>query len=154
GYPLFSSLEKSNIYAHSTCFMIKPEGMLVIEHLIDLFFHREVKISEVKEKVSDHNKVLVFYKFKGFEQDIVRLITNDNEFINCLCEKGIEPPEPECVFPDKDFGTYGSLQGDMEFWWNVYWKPFWDSLREEERKQYLERSNLSIGTIEFLKHRR
>lgn len=43
GYPLFSSLEKSNIYAHSTCFMIKPEGMLVIEHLIDLFFHREVK---------------------------------------------------------------------------------------------------------------
>ncbi|MDP1138729.1 hypothetical protein ACYJB2_07300 [Klebsiella pneumoniae] len=134
--------------------MIKPEGILVIEHLIDLFFHREVKISEVKEKVSDHNKVLVFYKFKEFEQDIVRLITNDNEFINCLCEKGIEPPEPECVFPDKDFGTYGSLQGDMEFWWNVYWKPFWDSLREEERKQYLERSNLSIGTIEFLKHRR
>ncbi|MCP5743450.1 hypothetical protein NL353_27055, partial [Klebsiella pneumoniae] len=66
--------------------MIKPEGILVIEHLIELFFHREVKISEVKEKVSDHNKVLVFYKFKEFEQDIVRLITNDNEFINCLCE--------------------------------------------------------------------
>jgi hypothetical protein len=28
--------------------------------------------------------------------------------------KGLEPPEPECAFPDKDFGTYGSLQGDME----------------------------------------
>lgn len=68
GYPLFSSLEKSNIYAHSTCFMIKPEGMLVIEHLIDLFFHREVKISEVKEKVSDHNKVLVFINLRGLNK--------------------------------------------------------------------------------------
>ncbi|HBZ7769375.1 hypothetical protein [Klebsiella variicola] len=154
GYPLFFSLDKSNVYAHSACFMIKPEDILVIEYLIELFFYREVKISEVKEKVSDHNKVLVCYKFKEFEQDIVRLITNDNEFINCLCEKGLEPPEPECAFPDKDFGAYGSLQGDMEFWWNVYWKPFWESLREEERKQYLERSNLSIGTIEFLEHRR
>lgn len=48
--------------------MIKPEGMLVIEHLIDLFFHREVKISEVKEKVSDHNKVLVFINLRGLNK--------------------------------------------------------------------------------------
>lgn len=152
GYPSFFSLEKNNIYAHSACFMIKPDDISFIEHLVELFFHAKVKVSEIKEKFADHDKVLICNKFKEFEQEVVRLITNDNEFINCLCEKGLEPPDPECVFPDKDFGTYGSLQGDMEFWWHVYWKPFWESLKEEERKQYLERSNLSIGTIEFLEH--
>ncbi|HFQ7885436.1 hypothetical protein [Enterobacter roggenkampii] len=68
--------------------MIKPDDISVIEYLIELFFHAKVKIREVKEKVADHDKVLIFYKFKEFEQDIARLITNDNEFINCLCEKG------------------------------------------------------------------
>lgn len=45
----------------------------------------------------------------------MRIITNHNGFISCLCEKGLEPPNPESVFPDRDFGAYGSLQGDMEF---------------------------------------
>ncbi|MDQ7883627.1 hypothetical protein [Atlantibacter hermannii] len=152
-YPSFSSLEKNNIYAHSACFMIKSEDLLVVEYVIELFFNAKVKLREEKKKFVDHDKVLICYKFKEFEQDIVRVITNDNGFIKCLCAKGLEPPEPECVFPDKDFGAYGSLQGDMEFWWNIYWKPFWESLREEERKHYLERSNLLTGTIEFLKHR-
>lgn len=152
-YPSFLSLEKDNIYAYSARFMIKPEDLSIIENLIELFFHVEVKIQEEKEKFVDRDKVLICYKFKEFEQDVVRVITNDNEFVNCLCEKSLEPPGPEMVFPDKDFGTYGSLQGDMEFWWNVYWKPFWESLREEERKQYLERSNFSVDTIQFLECR-
>ncbi|MDX7526825.1 hypothetical protein SJ358_24870, partial [Enterobacter hormaechei] len=62
-------------------------------------------------------------------------------------------PGPENVFPDKDFGNYGSLQGDMAFCWDVYWEPFWKSLREEEKKQYIERNNFSVDTIQFLEYR-
>ncbi|EHN8831570.1 hypothetical protein [Enterobacter hormaechei] len=98
-----------------------------------IVFSWKSKIDERKEKVIDHNKFLICYKFKEFGQDIVRIITNDNEFIKCLCEKGLEPPGPETVFPDKSFGNYGGLQGDMAFWWDVYWEPFWKSLREEEK---------------------
>lgn len=152
-YPSFLSLEKNNIHAYSARFMIKPEDLSAIECLIGLFFHGKVKIDEREEKVIDHNKVLICYKFKEFGQDIVRIITNDNEFIKCLCEKGLEPPGPENVFPDKDFGNYGSLQGDMAFWWDVYWEPFWKSLREEEKKQYIKRNNFSVDTIQFLEYR-
>ncbi|MFE4111823.1 hypothetical protein [Kosakonia sp. YIM B13611] len=74
------------------------------------FFHR--KLTEEK-KIANHDKDLICYKFKEFEQVIVRLITNDNNFIACLCEKGLEPPGPENLFPDKDLGSYGGLQGDM-----------------------------------------
>lgn len=152
-YPSFVSLEKNNIYAHSARFMINPEDLSVIECLIRLFFNEKVEINERKKKIVDHNKVLICYKFKEFGQDIVRLITNDNEFVRCLCEKGLEPPGPETVFPDKNLGDYGSLQGEMAFWWDVYWEPFWNSLREDEKKQYLERSNFSVDTIEFLECR-
>lgn len=113
--------------------MINPEDLSVIECLIKLFFNEKVEINERKKKIVDHSKALICYKFKEFGQDIVRVITNDNEFVKCLCEKGLEPPGPETVFPDKNFGDYGSLQGEMAFWWDVYWEPFWNSLREDEK---------------------
>lgn len=65
----------------------------------------------------------------------------------------MNPPGPEIVFPDKNFGNYGSLQGEMAFWWDVNWEPFWKCLREDERKDYLRRSNFSVDTIEFLECR-
>lgn len=150
GYPLFLPMEKSDVHAHSAQFMIKPEDLSVIEHIIELFFHGTLRINEEKGRVAYHNKTLVCYKFKEFGQSIVKIITNDNEFVKYLCDKGLEPPGPESVFPDKDFGNYGSLQGDIAFWWDVYWEPFWKSLNESERKEYLGRSNFSDDTVEFL----
>lgn len=102
-YPLFLSLRKNNIHAYSTWFMIKSEYLSVIECLIELFYHRKVKINEGKERVVDHNKVIISCKFKGFGQIIVGVITNDNKFIKCLYESGLEPPGPENVFPEKNF---------------------------------------------------
>lgn len=152
-YPMFLSLDKHKIYAHSARFMIKTEEQSIIENLIELHFHEKININEKEKKVADHDKILICYKFKEFGQDIVRVITNDNEFVKCLCEAGFEPPGPEIVFPDKNFGNYGSLQGEMAFWWDVYWEPFWKCLREDERKDHLRRSNFSVDTIEFLECR-
>lgn len=148
-YPLFLSLEKDNVYAYSTRFMVKPDDLFVVEHMIELFFNGW--LTKEKSVFVESDKKIICYKFKEFEQDIVRIITNHNDFITCLCGKGLEPPNPESVFPDRDFGAYGSLQGDMEFWWDVYWRPFWSSLADEEKIQYLEGSDLSEDTIQFLK---
>ncbi|WP_189660104.1 hypothetical protein [Enterobacter sp. R4-368] len=81
-------------------------------------------LTEEKNTFADHGKTLIFYKFKEFAQVIVILIANDNNFIACLCEKGLELPAPENVFPDRNWGCYGSLQGDMAFWLDVYWRLF------------------------------
>ncbi|QXA49634.1 hypothetical protein I6L58_00880 [Enterobacter cancerogenus] len=152
-YPLFLSLEKKGVYAYSARFMVKHEDISVIEYLIELFFHGKIKIKEEKESVVDHNKSLVCYKFKEFGRDIIQIITNDNEFIKVLCEKGLEPPGPENIFPVKNFSHYGSLQGDIACWWNIYWEPFWESLSECGKKHYLGRSAFSVETIEFLEYR-
>ncbi|MCZ3383437.1 hypothetical protein O3S68_14200 [Kosakonia sp. SOY2] len=66
------------------------------------------------------------------------MIANDNNFIACLCEKGLELPAPENVFPDRNLGCYGSLQGDMAFWLDICWRPFSDSLTGDEEIHYLK----------------
>lgn len=151
-YPLFLSVEKERIYAYSARFMIKPEQAAVVEQAVDFFFQGTLTADE--KRFAGHDKFLIGYKFKEFGQDIVKLLTNDNNFIACLCEAGLEPPAPETVFPDRELSTYGSLQGDMAFWWDVYWKPFWDTLAENEKERYLRRQDLSEDTVQFLKYRR
>ncbi len=64
----------------------------------------------------------------------------------------IELPSPDEVFPHLDLDSYGSLQGELAFWWDVYWGPFWNSLAEDERKEYIEKNNLSPGAVSFLVH--
>lgn len=38
-YPLFVSFEKRGFFAYSTRFMVKPEELLVVEHVIESFFN-------------------------------------------------------------------------------------------------------------------
>jgi hypothetical protein len=147
-YPLFLPLEKDKVYAYSARFMIKPEDLPVVEQVVEFFFHG--KLTQEKKTFADHDKILICYKFKEFNHDVVRLITNDNGFIACICEKKLEPPGPEEIFPDRDLSTYGSLQGDMQFWWDIYWGPFWSHLTEDEKFKYFERGDLAEDTIQFL----
>lgn len=147
-YPLFLPLEKDKVYAYSARFMIKPEDLPVVEQVVEFFFHG--KLTQEKKTFADHDKMLICYKFKEFNHDVVRLITNDNGFIACICEKKLEPPGPEEIFPDRDLSTYGSLQGDMQFWWDIYWGPFWSHLTEDEKFKYFERGDLAEDTIQFL----
>jgi hypothetical protein len=87
-----------------------------------------------------HNeKVLHYFKFIGFGQTVIDIITNDNHLIKSLCDEYFESPALDTVFPYCDFESVGSLQGEMELWWNDYWSPFWISLSEEEKEKYLER---------------
>lgn len=100
--------------------------------------------------MSFNGKVLHFYTFEEFNQTVIDVITNNNKFIKNLYDMNLESPAPHIVFPERDFEALGGLQGDVELWWNVYWSPFWSSLTEEEKEQYLVRSELSSELSEFL----
>lgn len=147
-YPLLLSLENENIYAYSTRFMIKYNELPKIENIITSCFYGQTK--QVKGHMSYKGKTLHYYKFKEFNQMVMDIITNSDDLIKKLWSNKFEPPAPDIVFPDEDFGTLGSLQGGMELWWDVYWSPFWMSLSEEDKKNYLERNNISNELREFL----
>lgn len=147
-YPFFLSLEGCNIYAYSSRFMVKPGDVETIKNIIESSFRK--KIINEKECLIDNKRALHYYKFNEFDQIVIDIITNDNHLIKSLCNEQFEPPAPDTVFPYCDFESVGSLQGEMELWWNVYWSPFWISLSEEEKAKYLERNNISSELRDFL----
>lgn len=71
--------------------------------------------------------------FAGF---CVLLITNDINLLQQLITFKAAPPAPWESFPDVDPDTLGSLQGNLEFWCDAFWRPYWLSLGETERLQY------------------
>lgn len=78
------------------------------------------------------------------------LITNCIELLRALQASSLQPPTPSESFPDCDPGTFGSLQGSMDYWWSYCWLPFWNNLIEQEQTNYLTRHSVSEGWQEFI----
>ncbi len=147
-YPLFISLEESDVYAYSTRFMIKSIDLSVVEQIITRYFHQ--KPNKQKECLFNNGKTLHYFKFIEFNQIVIDIITNDTDFIESLCKEKFSPPAHDIVFPDRDFETVGSLQGDVALWWDIYWLPFWNALDKTEKDNYMERNKISDQLKEFL----
>lgn len=45
----------------------------------------------------------------------------------------LQPPLPAESFPWFEPENVGSLQGDVEYWWDYLWLPFWVSLSLQEQ---------------------
>jgi len=65
----------------------------------------------------------------------VTILTNSLPFSLALQRASVSPPAPWCVLREFDPGSLGSLQGDAEFYWQNYWRPFWAvaSLGQKQR---------------------
>ncbi|WP_457788402.1 hypothetical protein [Pseudomonas sp. PL-6] len=48
------------------------------------------------------------------------------------------PPAPWEAFPGVDASGLGSLQGNLEHWWQHCWWPYWQSLTREQRQEWLQ----------------
>ncbi|MFV0596183.1 hypothetical protein [Shewanella sp.] len=84
-----------------------------------------------------HRQTKVFlHQYADFAGICVLLLTNDAELLSQLVSFKAAPPAPWESFPDVDPDTLGSLQGNIEFWCDAFWRPYWLSLGETERGQY------------------
>lgn len=75
-------------------------------------------------------------QYADFAGSCVLLITNDINLLQQLIAFKAMPPAPWESFPDVDPDTLGSLQGNIGFWCDAFWRPYWLSLGEAERLQY------------------
>ncbi|WP_161940242.1 hypothetical protein, partial [Cupriavidus necator] len=75
-----------------------------------------------------------------FSGSIVSMMTNDVSVFCRIAVANSGPPPPWVAFPEiSEPLKLGFLQGDIEYWWDNYWSPFWESLTAEEREAYLGR---------------
>lgn len=93
---------------------------------------------------SEHS--LFVKTWKDFEGTIVHMLTNSTVLIKDIQKAKLPPPRPEVSFPDINPEEFGSLQGNIDFWWHTFWRVFWHSLTEEDQHKL----NLSEGWLEFI----
>ncbi|MCK6894582.1 hypothetical protein [Enterobacter bugandensis] len=146
-YPSFVFVG-GGVFAYSTRFMIKSDDLPKLVEKIERRFNK--KITDNKAILTLKCRTLHYYQFKHFGQIVVDIITNDNSIINDISALALEPPLPNTVFPNRGIEFFGSLQGDLEAWWDIYWFPFWGRLSLEEKKHYVEQRNISNDLKEFL----
>jgi hypothetical protein len=84
-----------------------------------------------------------------FNGNVIHLITNDPALIREIQALNCYPPIPSISFPTLNPEEYGSLQGDLDFWFTWLWLPYWKSLTDKKRSQL----NLSEEWQEFIESR-
>lgn len=86
-------------------------------------------------------------EFKGAT---VELLTNSVSLLRAIDALHLTPPPPWKVFPHIDASTLGSLQGDMDYWWWMYWGPFWDAASPSVRAEYLQLHKPNQAWAEYI----
>lgn len=147
-YPLFISMIDSGVYAYTSRFMIKNMDINLVKEVIKREFEGDLNYD--KGCLENPEQRLDYCFFTDMDEIVVEVITNSVSLIEAIHRLKLTPPSPQTVFPDVDFGAIGSLQGKIEYWWNVYWFPFWSAIDSVEKLNYIDNEKLSEDVIEFI----
>ena len=86
----------------------------------------------------------------AFRGAVVVIVTNALPLIAAIDALELPPPPPWIVFPEADPSALGSLQGDIEYWWDWLFLPFWSAANEATRSHYLATYPTNEDWMEFL----
>lgn len=71
----------------------------------------------------------------AFAGIIVTIVTNDAQCVERIqSESRWLVPMPMQTFPQLNPDEFGSLQGELAYWWEYFWQPFWNSRTEEQQR--------------------
>lgn len=139
-YPLVTPTTQSELSAYQLHCLLNDEDKQRLDSLLywagfEQIVSSDAPFNGVLHHASQQTTVFLqqYADFAGF---CVLLITNDINLLQQLIAFKAMPPAPWESFPDVDPDTLGSLQGNIGFWCDAFWRPYWLSLGETERLQY------------------
>lgn len=140
-----------HICAYHMHFMIQRCDEKILKNLINKHFEiigRDA--GNGMNRRNQHDNLVHFSFLPEFNGITVYLLTNDPDFLRSIDALNLTPVPPWIAFSNVEPDSLGSLQGDIEYWWAEYWSPFWVSLTQEEKTQYLIKNEASIKWIECI----
>lgn len=141
-YPPVLPMAKANIFGYQMHCLLTYEGKEALDRLLrEAGFKILPALTEHFSGLIEHSTnetSLILNQYIDFSGVCINLVTNDNALIMALVNFKSTPPNPWESFPDIDPDTLGSLQGNIDFWCNYFWRPYWLSLSDTERLQYPE----------------
>ncbi|WP_088212569.1 hypothetical protein [Shewanella sp. Shew256] len=139
-YPIVTPAMQPDLAAYQVhCLLNNQDKQRLDALLSNTGFEPEASCDVVFSGVLHHaqgpSKVFL-HQYADFAGFCVLLISNDILLLQQLIAFKAAPPAPWESFPEVDPDTLGSLQGNIEFWCDTFWRPYWLSLSEAERSQY------------------
>lgn len=139
-YPPIVSLAKDHIFGYRMHCLLTYQGKEALDTLLrGAGFMALPAVTEHFSGVIEHstNETRIFLnQYIDFAGVCINLVTNNNTLLAALVNFKSAPPTPWESFADVDPDTLGSLQGNIDFWCNYFWRPYWLSLSAAERLQY------------------
>jgi hypothetical protein len=150
-YPKVTLSEEFNHQAYNLFFLSDDKPFCL---LTSLLVQRQPSLNvDSRKMVQDFsNETGSIFKVNfldDFNGTIIHLITNDSVLIREIQKLDCYPPMPTTSFPKLNPAEYGSLQGDLDFWFTWLWLPYWKSLTEKHRREL----SLSEEWREFIEMR-
>ncbi len=150
-YPGKEFLAEQGVFAYRLVFMVTMEDA---PKLVDAIRNRFASVGGGTLQEGEHHNAqgesIHFAVRSEFNGATVEMLTNSDSLVLSLDALQMEPPPPWVAFPDIDPDTLGSRQGAIDYWWNIYWRPFWAMLNGYERERFKAKYDAQTGWIEYL----
>ncbi|MFB2650942.1 hypothetical protein [Shewanella mangrovisoli] len=139
-YPIVTPAMQPDLAAYQIhCLLSNQDKQRLDALLSNTGFEPEASYGVVFSGVLHHAQGpshVFLHQYADFTGFCVLLISNDILLLQQLIAFKATPPAPWESFPEVDPDTLGSLQGNIEFWCDTFWRPYWLSLSKAERSQY------------------
>lgn len=99
------------------------------------------------------NDLLAMYFHESLNEitdTVFKVLTNDVEVINYLCNTNFQISPPWVYFPEPDIDSRWFSQGQGDFWLWSQWLPFWNNASFIEKYEYLKRYRASSYWFDVL----
>ncbi|WP_157763333.1 hypothetical protein [Pseudomonas citronellolis] len=136
-YPPKSFLGSQGNYAYYVVMVLGHEELPELLTLIKSRFSATESINESILSNENQESLALSYRDE-FGGILVEATTNSISLLQSFDERFMCPPAPWIAFPDMA-PIEASLpkQGNLEYWWDHIWTPFWTSQSASEKEQYL-----------------
>lgn len=149
-YPNLSTLVNDNIYAYSLFFYTDINHTQKVIDVINKNFNSNIELKDAKDIViSSSQEAVTFNFYNDFSAEVLRLVTNSEKTIKEIWNLNISPPAPWVSFPEIDPDGLGSMQGNLSFWWDWMWLPFWNSMNKDQKDKYLIENSAPASWVEY-----
>jgi hypothetical protein len=138
-YPRFLDLRDRSMEAVSTGVHLLPEKIQPLREVVTLGYDLVGKNTYAGR--TDAGNRLIFHTYEEFNGICAEISTNDLEVCQRVMAMDLAPPAPWVAFPELAESAFGMMQGNMEYWWLVYWAPYWESLDKDKQEAFLANAN-------------
>lgn len=152
GYPWVRSLDSVGLGAYQMAFMPCSDSLARLHRLIESqgFVTEVARIERFVTLKNAQGAVLSFREQEEFDGRVVILVTSSAALVQAVRDLQITPPAPWVVFPDFNPEGLGNMQGSLQWWWDTYFQPFWESLDAPAKQAFLQPRNAPQAWLDYL----